>query len=278
MGALKTLHSLQLASNHLRTLDALAGLRECPALSVLDLSNNNLDGDGAALIELLQALPEISVLYLVGNPIVNQIRSYRKTLISKLPKLACAPPPQQPLGSSLARSLALVAANPPSPSSFPPVPPASKLGTRRYLDDRPIFDSERLCAAAWAEGGIEAEREERRRQSAQKEADAERQMAYMRNLIGGKKPRGIDIDPESTEISDADDSEEESEEEVEPPELVAARKKLAAYSARPGEAVRPLGNSLITPQSDVGVCESDEWGLAQGRQRMDLGLDHDGQA
>jgi dynein assembly factor 1 len=235
MGALKTLHSLQLASNHLRTLDALAGLRECPALSVLDLSNNNLDGDGAALIELLQALPEISVLYLVGNPIVNQIRSYRKTLISKLPKLA-------------------------------------------YLDDRPIFDSERLCAAAWAEGGIEAEREERRRQSAQKEADAERQMAYMRNLIGGKKPRGIDIDPESTEISDADDSEEESEEEVEPPELVAARKKLAAYSARPGEAVCPLGNSLITPQSDVGVCESDEWGLAQGRQRMDLGLDHDGQA
>ena len=93
MGALKTLHSLQLASNHLRTLESLHGLTECPSISVLDLSNNNLDGDGDALIALLQALPELSVLYLVGNPIVNQIRSYRKTLISKLPKLACVPPP-----------------------------------------------------------------------------------------------------------------------------------------------------------------------------------------
>jgi dynein assembly factor 1 len=88
IGALKELHSLQLASNHLRTLESLHGLTECPSISVLDLSNNNLDGDGDSLIALLQALPDLSVLYLVGNPIVNQIRSYRKTLISKLPKLA----------------------------------------------------------------------------------------------------------------------------------------------------------------------------------------------
>lgn len=55
--------------------------------SVLDLSNNRLDGDGEQLLEILQALPQLSVLYLQGNPIVNKIRSYRKTLISRLHKL-----------------------------------------------------------------------------------------------------------------------------------------------------------------------------------------------
>jgi hypothetical protein len=96
-------------------------------------------------------------------------------------------------------------------------------------------------------GGIEAEREERRRQIAQKEVANERQMEYMRNLIAAKKPAGsIDIDRGSTEASDAEDSEEDSEEEEEPPELVAARKRLAAYSARPGEAVRSSSHAHLT--------------------------------
>jgi hypothetical protein len=40
----------------------------------------------------------------------------------------------------------------------------SKCHQLAYLDDRPVFDKERLQVEAWAVGGIEAEREERQRQ------------------------------------------------------------------------------------------------------------------
>jgi dynein assembly factor 1 len=57
----------------------------------------------------------------MGNPVVREIQSYRKTLIFRIKTLT-------------------------------------------YLDDRPVFDSERKQVEAWAEGGIEAERAERERQ------------------------------------------------------------------------------------------------------------------
>lgn len=39
----------------------------------------------------------------------------------------------------------------------------SKLKNLKFLDDKPVFEEERLCAEAFARGGIEAEREERKR-------------------------------------------------------------------------------------------------------------------
>ncbi len=50
---------------------------------MLDLSNNRL-GDGEGVLNVLKELPHLAVLNLMGNPIVQKIPYYRKTMISTL--------------------------------------------------------------------------------------------------------------------------------------------------------------------------------------------------
>ena len=60
-----------------------------PYPRVLDLSDNDLPPEEAEqLVELLSTLPSLSVLRLIGNPIVRTTAfPYRKTLISRCPQL-----------------------------------------------------------------------------------------------------------------------------------------------------------------------------------------------
>ena len=58
------------------------------------------------VLGILKQLPDLRCLYLKGNPVVSNIRHYRKVVIAAIPTLT-------------------------------------------YLDDRPIFDTERRCAEAW---------------------------------------------------------------------------------------------------------------------------------
>lgn len=51
--------------------------------SVLDLSDNEIAD--IELVDLLAQMPNLKVLYLKGNPVVANIKMYRRTLISRLP-------------------------------------------------------------------------------------------------------------------------------------------------------------------------------------------------
>ncbi|XP_065844876.1 dynein axonemal assembly factor 1-like isoform X2 [Oscarella lobularis] len=115
---LTKLGTLQIAHNRLRCAQDIRGLLDCPSLSVLDLSYNQLDDP--EILSVLQEMPNLHVLNLMGNPVVKKIKNYRKTVICAISGL-------------------------------------------RFLDDRPVFPKERACTEAWQRGGLEAEREERKR-------------------------------------------------------------------------------------------------------------------
>ena len=54
---------------------------ECPSLQTLDIQSNTIEDDG--IVDILAAMPDLRVVYLMGNPVVNKIRHYRKTIISR---------------------------------------------------------------------------------------------------------------------------------------------------------------------------------------------------
>lgn len=192
---LTKLRTLLITNNRLASVEAIKHVAECQALAVLDLSNNRIDGTKEELMEVVQAMPNLTCLYLKGNPIVSSIRNYRKSIIAALPGLT-------------------------------------------YLDDRPVFELERKCAEGWVTGGLEGEREARRKhREAEEEADRRNHEFIMKVRAEGfrKRREALGLPPGDTDPAFDDMSDGEWEVPEEPEELVEARKKLAAYSARGGE-------------------------------------------
>ncbi|RVE64605.1 hypothetical protein OJAV_G00127420 [Oryzias javanicus] len=85
IACLPKLDTLQVAHNKLKTLEDVAHLSQCLAISVLDLSYNSLSDP--EIVCVLEAMPELRVLYLMGNEVVRKIPNYRKSLIVRLKQL-----------------------------------------------------------------------------------------------------------------------------------------------------------------------------------------------
>ncbi|XP_064315370.1 dynein axonemal assembly factor 1 isoform X1 [Phalacrocorax carbo] len=82
LSCLKVLQTLQIAHNKLQTVEDIQHLQECPSISVLDLSYNNLSDP--RIITILESMPNLHVLNLMGNQVIKKIANYRKTLIVRL--------------------------------------------------------------------------------------------------------------------------------------------------------------------------------------------------
>ncbi|KAF3848034.1 hypothetical protein F7725_021062 [Dissostichus mawsoni] len=85
LSCLPELSTLQIAHNKLKTVEDIEHLRQCCAISVLDLSHNLLQDPEILLV--LEAMPELRVLDLIGNEVVRRIPNYRKTMIVRLKQL-----------------------------------------------------------------------------------------------------------------------------------------------------------------------------------------------
>ncbi|KAM4767638.1 dynein axonemal assembly factor 1 isoform 2-T2 [Cyanocitta cristata] len=85
LSCLKVLQTLQIAHNKLRTLEDIQHLQECPSISILDLSHNNLSDP--SIVAILEMMPNLHVLNLMGNEVIKKIANYRKTLTVRLKQL-----------------------------------------------------------------------------------------------------------------------------------------------------------------------------------------------
>ena len=75
------LTSLNLANNSISTLEGVTHVLEIPSLQTLDLQHNKIEDP--AIVDIVSQLPDLRVLYLMGNPCVKHIRNYRKTIVAR---------------------------------------------------------------------------------------------------------------------------------------------------------------------------------------------------
>ncbi|NXS08883.1 DAAF1 factor, partial [Neodrepanis coruscans] len=85
LSCLKVLQTLQIAYNKLRTVEDIQHLQECPSICVLDLSHNYLSDP--SIVTILETMPNLHVLYLMGNEVTRKIANYRRTLTVRLKQL-----------------------------------------------------------------------------------------------------------------------------------------------------------------------------------------------
>jgi hypothetical protein len=77
--------NLNFANNNLKTAESIENVLKLPMLQTLDIQHNKIDDE--AVVDILEKVPDLRVVYLQGNPVVKKIPHYRKTLIFKLKQL-----------------------------------------------------------------------------------------------------------------------------------------------------------------------------------------------
>jgi len=82
---MKQLTSLNLSKNKLGDAGSIAHVLEIPSLQTIDLQSNKLEG--ADVLDILEQVPDLRVLYLMGNPCVKEIKNYRKAVVSRCKNL-----------------------------------------------------------------------------------------------------------------------------------------------------------------------------------------------
>lgn len=76
---LPVLNTLNVSHNQLKDVDGLQVLKHCENVSILDISFNKIDD--IMVVKVLGEMINLHVLTLTGNPVINAITNYRKTMI-----------------------------------------------------------------------------------------------------------------------------------------------------------------------------------------------------
>ncbi|KAK3533753.1 hypothetical protein QTP70_025827 [Hemibagrus guttatus] len=82
ISCLSELSTLQISNNALESVSDVQELSHCPSISVLDLSHNRLNDP--EILTVLEKMPNLRVLNLMGNSVIKKIPNYRKSVIVRL--------------------------------------------------------------------------------------------------------------------------------------------------------------------------------------------------
>ena len=82
---MKKLTSLNLSHNLLVNASDIEHVIEMPSLQTIDLQHNKITD--VNVLDIVSSLPDLRVLYLIGNPVIKNIRNYRKTVIARCKSL-----------------------------------------------------------------------------------------------------------------------------------------------------------------------------------------------
>lgn len=86
LGKLKALEYLNLAMNN---ISSLQGLQRCESLAKLDLTLNAIASPAQLLdaVQVLQDIPRLQELYLMGNACQKQVQHWRTLVVGSIPTL-----------------------------------------------------------------------------------------------------------------------------------------------------------------------------------------------
>lgn len=166
---LKELHYLNLNDNYITKIE---GLNNMPDLSTLQIKKNRVGKNGISDLLGLLEIPSLSVLDVSEN-LIDDPAVVDEVLV-KMPNLAVLYLKGNPVCKKIKNYKKTVIA---------------KMPNLKYLDDSPVFPEDRRYAEAFYAGGLNQEREERKKVKQEKDEEHWRNHQAFRDMIRKAKEK-----------------------------------------------------------------------------------------
>eukprot|EP00743_Colponemidia_sp_Colp-15_P002634 GILK01002853.1.p1 GENE.GILK01002853.1~~GILK01002853.1.p1 ORF type:complete len:338 (-),score=71.30 GILK01002853.1:86-1099(-) len=188
---LTELDSLNLSDNVITKIENLGALTK---LNTLQIKRNKVGMNGIEDLRHLVDLPNLGVLDLSDNKIEDP--EILPEVLEKMPCLSVLYLQGNPVIKKIPNYRKTL---------------ISRIAGLKYLDDRPVFEEDRRCALAFARGGLEAEREEKKAIQKEKEdKDRRNHEAFQEMLHKARQSQaGVDTPQDPSPVHEAASDDEE---------------------------------------------------------------------